>query len=99
MCLEKAGPLPAPIVFKEPESGLPVPETLDQLIQMQMSEISRLTPTEPKASIVILAEEDFPVPKPLDQHMRAGVSAVSGPIPMEPETISVSLAKGDLPAP
>ncbi|MDQ1276494.1 MAG: hypothetical protein QG610_2072 [Euryarchaeota archaeon] len=99
MCLEKAGPLPAPIVFKELEFGLPVPETPDQLIQMQMSEIYRPTPTEPKVSIVILAEEDFPVPKPLDQLMRAGVSAVSGPIPMEPETISVSLAKGDLPAP
>lgn len=82
MCLEKAGPLPTPIVFKEPEPGLPVPENLGQLMQMQMSAVSRPTPTELKAAIVILAEADLPLPKPLDQLMKIGVSAVSGPIPM-----------------
>lgn len=80
MCLEKAGPLPTLIVFKESEPGLPVPENLGKL--MQMSAVSRPTPTEPKASIIILAESDLPVPKPLDRLMKPGVSAVSGPIPM-----------------
>lgn len=99
MCLEKSGPLPTPIISKETEPGLPVPENLSQLMQMQMNAISRPMPTEPKAVSIYLSEADLPVPKPLDQFMRAGVSAVSGPIPMEPETIIVSLAKGDLPAP
>ena len=97
MCLEKAGPLPTPIMFKESEPGLPVPENLGQL--MQMNAVSRPTPTEPKASIVILAESDLPVPKPLSQLMRAGVSAVSGPVPMEPETINIFMAKGGMSAP